>query len=471
MKTLVEDDTFQPCHSHKFNFKNIAKTLSRYTTTTTDKQCSCESSPATRKKVPSASTRTRPFVHPDTEGVVVSYYDKPGDGGGGACSKGRPVSSVLWASEIENVVGMYRWMIQNRSHNYPKGCNAVLVYQMQKSKTLPPGVYVYKNRLSHFGCTAERPLAVVDQFNFVTRGSERPQGLGTLPKMITLEMFPGNDNFSAIYVIGRKLSVPGPEYSNRLFGEAIALDIIDPNTGRCATACGHHGVAMRTEKACVLDLRWRSFDTKSTCFAAVPRVRGMQAVVWSNHSHDVQEIECQVLMWLFGTKNELPRAVQLIDYKHEKLGVRYILMDTSTYPGNFPTPPSKTKSFFTHIHFAGDVKLATQAIGEVPVDWSRMGSPTAKPKAAESWFCLPDVGVTQPTPFTGGRKHETSASTATAQRIVRELVEWLLERDGTSCLGIAVQHTLYYVAREMRFKIMISHIVMDNDSTLNIFRL
>lgn len=83
-------------------------------------------------------------------------------------------------------------------------------------------------------------------------------------------------------------------------------------------------------------------------------MRGLQAVVWSNHNATFQDIECKVLTWIFGLSNELPKEVQLIDYKSEAYGLRYILMDMETFPGVLPQPPSGTASFFIRTHFMGD---------------------------------------------------------------------------------------------------------------------
>lgn len=219
---------------------------------------------------------------------------------------------------------------------------------------------------------------------------------------------------------------------------------------------------------CVIDLRWKSFDTKSACIKAIPRVRGLHAVVWSNHSRDIQDIECKVLMWLFGLSNDLPKEVQMIDYKREVLGLRYILMDTDTFPGVLPHPPSRKTSFFIHTYFMGDFKLATNAIGEVRGDRSRLASPCSSSSSFANWYSLSNMGRSQPTPFSCGIRYGCALLSA---EFKRSLVEWALEKDGTSCLAIAVQHTLYYHATEKKYKMMVSHTLMDNDTTLNTFQL
>lgn len=434
-----------------------------------NKQCSSSSSSCCSADPRNEVTEEQsgsPFVHHDT---VKAHSERPGGGGRGRKNGGGSGSTTrtLWAYEMENVVTAYRWLMQNRSREYPKCCEAVIVYQLRKSQSLPPGLYVYRNRPSHFGCTEERPLTVVDQFNFVSQ-SEQFRSWEGLPSTITIDMFPGRENFSVLYVISRKLAIHVPEYGNRMFGEARALGIVEPCSTMNAIACEHHEVAMRTERVCVIDLRWKGFDTQTACMKAIPRVRGLQAVVWSNHSDKYQEIECEVLAWLFALKNELPREVHMIDYKREALGVRYILMDMETFPGVLPKPPSRNVSFFIHTYFMGDLTLATNAIGEVPGTRSRMGSPCPNASFA-FWYSLPAMGHCQPTPFSCGVRH--GCASPITEELKRSLLEWALEQDGTSCLAIAVQHTLYYHTVAMKYKMMVSHTVMDNDTTLNIFKL
>ncbi|TNN46266.1 hypothetical protein EYF80_043546 [Liparis tanakae] len=340
---------------------------------------------------------------------------------------------------MDNVAAAYRWLRQNQSHKCPKCCDAVLVYQVDKSKSLPPGLHVYRTPPSHFGCTAERPSTVVDQFNFCSR--DHLGSLEGVPSSITIAMYPGRENFSALYVINSRLAIPVPEYGNRLFGEARALGLIEPCSTMNAIACVHHEVAMRTEQACVIDLRWRGFDTKTACIKAIPRVRGLHAVVWSNHSGDIQAIECTVLTWLLGLANELPSEVQLIDYKGEELGVRYILMGTETFPGVLPEPPGANACFFIHTYFIGDVTLATKAIGEAPGTRRRMGSPCPNGATFTRWYSLPvAVGHCQPRPFSCGvRDGRVPKITEDFKGL---LLKWASGKDGTSCLALAVQHTV-----------------------------
>lgn len=463
----LTEDMVKPCQAHKYNFKNTTELLLRYASRAS--QCSCESSSCVsvdQSKDLSEGRNVSPFVHNDP---AKALSKRPGGGGrGGNRGGSRYTARTLWAYEIDNVVTAYRWLMQNRSYKYPKCCDTVIVYQLRKSQSLPSGLYVYRTHPAHFGCTAERPLTVVEQFNFVSQSEQFISREG-LPSSITIEMFPGCDNFSALYVINRNLAMSVPEYGNRMFGEARALGIIEGCAPITAVACEHHEVAMRTERVCVIDLRWKGFHTKTACNKAIPRVRGLQAVVWSNHNATFQDIECKVLTWIFGLSNELPKEVQLIDYKSEAYGLRYILMDMETFPGVLPQPPSGTASFFIHTHFMGDFTLAINTIGMVSEGRSRIGSPCENVSAFAFWYELPALGYCQPTPFSCGVRYGITPTLT--EELKSSLLEWALSKDGTSCLAIAVQHTLYYHAGEMKYKMMVSHTVMDNDTTLHMFKL
>ena len=470
----LTEEIVNPCPAHKFTFKHTVDTLLRYAVQTGPCSCSSSSSSSSSSSPNSSSLSTSPHNEMATECSSPPFGTEKArivsKGGGekdGLGSKVKP-QRILWAYEMDSVVTAYRWLIQHRCLMYATCCKAVIVCQLKSSKCLPPGLYIYRNRLSHFGCTEERPLKVVDQFNFGgcddSFGSE-----DELPSIIMIPMYPGCDNYSCLYIISRNIHITVPEYSNRIVGEAMALEIMEPCSLINAAACEHQEVAMRTERACVIDLRWKGFDTRTSCVRAIPKVRGLQAVVWSNHSGNVQETECKVLTWLFGLSNELPKEVQLIDCKREALGVRYILMDMDTFPGPLPQPPSENVSFFIQTYFMGDVTLATKAIGEVPRTRSRMASPCPNVSAFVYWYSLPPMGHCQPTPFTCGvRRGRASMVTDTLKN---SLLQWSLEKDGSSCLAIAVQHTLYYNMSEMKYKMMVTHTVMDNDTSLNIFKL
>lgn len=197
----------------------------------------------------------------------------------------------------------------------------------------------------------------------------------------------------------------------------------------------------------------------------------MHAVVWSNHVEDPQKIESDVLTWLFGYANTLPKSVRTIDYKNEMLGIRYVLLDTDRFPGALPEPPEKNVSCFVHTYFEGDSRLAAAAIGEVPQASSRMGSPCPNLKAFAHWYQLPpSLGSSQPTLFSSGARLRRSSGVLDD---LRDLFVGWAQRDneGTCCLAIAVQHTLYYHARHKTYGLMVSHTVMDSDSMLSIFRL
>lgn len=456
----LTEETVKPCPIHRFNLRHITDTLLRYASN--NKRCCCES--AGSKTVPFEES-VYPFLDEAPEKDRVQIVTERGGTRDTSRSTRR---RVLWAYEMDNMVAAYKWLIRNRSHNYPKCCEAVIVYQLRRSQSLPSGLYIYRTQPTHFGCTVERPLMVLDQFNFVSQTQHL--GLNTgLPHAITIKMFPGRENFSVLYVINRNLAIrnlaiSGPEYGNRMFGEAKALGMVDPCLS--ASSCEHEDVAMRTERMCVIDLRWKGFDTKSDCIKAIPKLKGLQALVWCNHSSDPTGIECKVLAWLFDIENQLPKEVHLIDYKREMLSVGYILMDMDTFPGSLPKPPTKKSTYFVHTYFAGDLRLATDGIGEVPEYRSRMGSPSRN-NCFNFWYSLPTLGCCQPTPFSCGVRHEQVSEIT--DDFKTHLQEWVLGKDGTSCMGLAVQHTLYYHAVDMKYKLMVSHTVMNND--LNIFKL
>ncbi|KAJ8009880.1 hypothetical protein DPEC_G00068770 [Dallia pectoralis] len=435
---------------------------------TQNTKCSCESSSSSgvSAEMLSEEAGVSPLVN--TQPVRPRSKRPRGIAKCGETVGSRTTARILWAYEMDNVVTAYRWLMTNRSRAFPKGCDAVIVYQLEKSRCLPPGLYVYRTCPSHFGCTAERPLMVLDQFNFVCQ-PEQVRSWEGLPRAITIGMFPGREHFSALYVISRKLAIPVLEYGNRIYGEARALEIIESYSTMNAIPCEHHEVAMRTERECVIDLRWKGFETKTACLKAIPKVRGLQAVVWSNHSGDFQDIECKVLAWLFGVSNTLPKEVQLMDFKREALGVRYILMDMKMFPGVLPMPPIRDVSFFVHTYFTGDFNLATTAIGEVPGTRSRIGSPCPNSSAFSVWYSLPAMGYCQPTPFSCGVRHGHTSTIS--EGFKRSLLEWTLGKDGTSCLAVAVQHTLCYHGGERKYKMVLSHTVMDHDTTLNMFKL
>ncbi|KAI4797381.1 hypothetical protein KUCAC02_025110 [Chaenocephalus aceratus] len=98
-----------------------------------------------------------------------------------------------------------------------------------------------------------------------------------------------------------------------------------------------------------------------------------------------------------------------------------------------------------------------------------MGTPSPPESAFASWYSLPGLSHCQPTPFSCGAWCGLGSNIT--EEFKRSLVEWALAQNGTSCLSISVQHTLYYHAPGRQYKIMVSHTVMDNDPNLNIFRL
>ncbi|KAK7878294.1 hypothetical protein WMY93_031113 [Mugilogobius chulae] len=436
---LGQKESVDPCPAHRFNFAQTVSQLIECARRA-DKGCKCQRfEESHQKNKGEANNCTEPEKN-----------------------------HRLWAFETHAVIEAYSWLNQNRCREYPGGSEAVIVCQMKRSSSLPPGLYVYRRKPRHFGCTLERPLTVLKQHNFECRTDT---GVGGLPNAITIEMFPGQDSFSAIYVMDREAPVPKSEYSNRLFGEARAVGVLDICCLGTAVPCLHLDVAVRTERRCVLDLRWSSFDTATQCLRAVPGLRGLQAVVWSNHRDDVQKIESGILSWLFRVKNELPRGVQLIDRTHEEMALRYTLLSVNDFPGVLPKPPVERKSFFTHVFFSGDTQCATMAVGEVPVPWSRMGSPCSNQRAFGIWYLLPRLRNLMPTPFSCGIKYDNDFSTREEEGVKNHLLEWADAMQGNKHLGIAVQYTLFYDGRKKTYDMMITHTIMAKDDNFNIFRL
>ena len=453
------DERVKTCSEHKFNFRHTIRLLAQHAPRN-GTSCSCGQSPSLEQQEKREVWRT------SMRAPFVTYGDHVSPGGRVACStRYKPAAiTTLWAYELDHVVTAYRWLMHNR-HKFTKCCSAVIVYQLTESASLPAGLYVYMSLPAHLGCTLKRPLAVVDQFNF---SGSHEMTFGSMVPAITLDMFPGRDSFSAVYVIKRTLGLNATEYSNRLFGEAMVLNLIHPCAAANATSCNHYEVAIRTERVFVLDLRWKGFNTKSACVKAVPKIRGLQAVIWSNHLANSQDIECAVLAWLFDMVNELPKEVQLIDNSNHPVGVRYILMDVTKFTGKLPQAPDRENSWFIHVHFSGDVQLALAAIGTLAISTSRMGSPSPAQEAFAYWYMLP-MGNFQPTPFSCGLRHNGSPPVIPSHA-KKALVDWTRETEAGQCMGLGVQYTFYYHAIERCYKMMISHIVTD-PTNLHIFTL
>lgn len=446
---LMESSTVTPCPVHRFTFRHTTAKLLQCACKTT--QCTC------------ASRTHKAKCEEDSDSLSVIPTKLLQEGG---VRRVKHTKKVLWAYEISSLVTVYKWLLENRSVDYTKCCDAVIVYQLKKSRCLPPGLYVYRKRPQHFGCTAERPIAVIEQFNFLGNTDHLE-----LPDIITIDMYPGRDNFSSMYIVTRKLMVNNdhaamvPEYSNRVFGEVSAMGIMDSHKPTSVTVCEHYQVAVRTSEVCVLDLRWKGLDTKSSCVKAIPRISGLRAVMWSNHTGDTQEVECRVLAYILGLSNELPKGVEMVDNSSEPLGVRYILVDMDGFHGILPRLKRVTESFCIHTYFSGDVKCARAAIGDLSGSRVRMGLRSAD---FDTWYTLPALGFCHPTPFTCGVKHSRADIT---QEVKDALVDWTLKTDGSECQGLAVQHTLYYHAERGQYKMMITHIIADKDNTFSMFKL
>lgn len=377
--------------------------------------------------------------------------------------------SILWAYELNHLVTAYKWIIKNRDKSYARCSSTVLVYQLRRSRTLPPGLYVYVKRSPHVDCCLERPICVIDQF------AGQQETRVDLPECVFIDLFPGRDNYSAMYFVSRTLlsGLDCVEYSNRAFGELSAMSFVDyKSPGHNVTTCKHHQVAVRNKSSYIMDLRWNSFDTKTDCLDAIPKMKGLKALIWSNHSEHNQDIETTVLSWLNGYTNQLPDDVTMVDCTNERNGVRYILLDMVDYKGRLPRAPAVGSSVFMRLSFTGDRNLANQTIGTLPRNVARMGSPSDNNDDStdgQSWYALPpSLGYNNPTPFsygtcTGSKWHHHREDYA-------QLVEWTRSQKGGDCSDLAVQYTLYYHEAKCEYRMMLTHIV--NDSQPNyMFRL
>lgn len=374
-------------------------------------------------------------------------------------------TSTLWAYELEPVVNAYRWLWQNRSSLYSQCCDAVVVCQMKRSESLPPGLYVYMTcpRPSCCHYTAERPLAVIDQFH----GSAP----GTHTNVPAIYMYPGKDSFSAMYVVRRRLvgvnnDCKTVKYGNRMYGEALALRLINPFAGD--ELCTSHNVALRNDHMYVMDLRWNSFNTRSECVKAIPRSKGLRGLFWANHTCDPQEIERQVLFWLFGFNNELPREVNTLENENEKHSVTYLLLDLTRFQEDLPQPPSKDESWFLHVYFEGDFDIATYAIGIVPDGMSRISTPVAAHKEIY-WHQLELCHGKRPTPYSVGTAYE-SAVCEQDTKLLLNIQKYAFAKTG-GCMGVAVNYTLCYDWASEEYKVMVCHTIMDSNDCLDFFKL
>ena len=333
---------------------------------------------------------------------------------------------------------------------------------MKRSKSLPPGLYVYRTLPSHFNCTAERPLAVIDQFDGPAPGTHP-----TVPSWISIDMFPGKASFSAIYVVSRiQHDCKTAKYSNRMYADALALGLTDPSVG--AELCTRHNVGLRNDRMYVMDLRWNSFNTRTECAKAIPRVKGLRGLFWSNHTSETRRVEREVLFWLFGYTNELPREVQTVDNPGEKHQVRFLLMELTGFREGLPRPPSNTTSWFLHVYFEGDFKIATHTIGIVPEGMRRISAPV-KDDEENYWHHMKLSRGDKPTPYSVGTSYK---STVYGQdtKLLCEIQKYVFKETG-GCMAVAVNYTLYYDSVFRQYAVMVCHTVLETNDEPHVFRL
>ncbi|KAK2832687.1 hypothetical protein Q5P01_016576 [Channa striata] len=121
----------------------------------------------------------------------------------------------------------------------------------------------------------------------------------------------------------------------------------------------------------------------------------------------------------------------------------------------------RNASCFVNTYYKGDDRFASAAVGDVPGTGSRMGSPCPNSKAFATWCELPtSLGSSQPTPFSDRVSLRRSPVISEDLRI--SFMEWARQdKEGTSCMSIAVQYTLYYHARHKKYKLMFHRLAMD----------
>lgn len=111
-----------------------------------------------------------------------------------------------------------------------------------------------------------------------------------------------------MYVVTRRLDLGHrTEYSDRFYGEALAMKLVMPRKIQTdVVLCEHRDVCMRNNVIYVVDRRWRSMSTMEQAMAAAPSAKNVKAIVWSNTVRDAHVTEQKVLSWLLGAVNNPP---------------------------------------------------------------------------------------------------------------------------------------------------------------------
>lgn len=208
-------------------------------------------------------------------------------------------------------------------------------------------------------------------------------------------------------------------------------------------------------------------DTKSSGLAAIPRLKGVKEIVWSNHAENVQETEISMLAWICGLLRELPGDVHLVYFSNEYMGICYMILDMSTYPNSLPNAPRRNASAFMPVYFSGDKNLATATIGAMPTNTRRIGTPYEE--AERRWYVMLTLSQYNPTPFSCGVASDSPCRYS--QQDHDRLVLWTSAVHGGACEELAVQHTLCYHAYKREYVMMIVHTVTERDNTLAMFQL
>ncbi|KAK2814217.1 hypothetical protein Q5P01_000664, partial [Channa striata] len=170
----------------------------------------------------------------------------------------------------EPAAAAHRWLIRTERAT-PSAATRVGVSD-RTPRACP--AYTRTGRASLTSLLKQRPLTVVDQFNsWQTKAHAQTEaGRRKAAGRHHHRRAPGRDNFSALYVIGRRIALPAPEYGNRLFGEAAGArpDRPGSSAGDLPRApprpCG-------PSKRGVIDPRWNALDAMSSWFERRIKIR------------------------------------------------------------------------------------------------------------------------------------------------------------------------------------------------------
>lgn len=349
----------------------------------------------------------------------------------------KDLTKLLWAREYSLVERAYKWTMTLRRQNLP-GCGLTVLIRLRKSDGLPPGLYLYSQPQPEIGTLLE----VLEQNGVSVAES--------MPATLSIRVFPGTDPCSAMYIIKRKTEKTVPtEYSNRLYGETMFMGSIEHNVQ--PIGCDFLDIGLRNNQKYVVDLRWKAGDLLKDCISAVPKIRGLKAVVWRN-DHDSYALEESIVAWIHGSMNPLDPRTTIIDYSAEQFDFAFRTEKVSRL--DLPEPPDRMRSYFTHTYVEGDVDLASTVIGKLPNGSMRMGYPGNM--NSFTWYEMSSLGVgCNPTPLSEGKP----VPGVPASWSLLDTRTWKNIQPISGSHFLAVMHTLYYSCVNCEYSIMITHVL------------